>query len=139
MKRISEQIFFDDLDIELIHVIIRLFSTWLKIRGNVSLIDEDQMLSIYYEHLSKKEFENEKRELRFVFGSSFPEDRTIYINPRICKRNYSVLIETIIHELLHVKYPEKSESDIQKLESQYTGRYDYKHKNEEEIRCMYNG
>jgi hypothetical protein len=41
------------------------------------------------------------------------------------KRSYQALIETIIHELLHVKYPKAKESRIQHLEHNLTGRYDY--------------
>lgn len=116
---------FDDLDHELIDSLVRILSTMLQIKGKVIVADREQMISLYYSHLSKKEQEKELAELDYIFGSTFPEDRVMYLNPRLCKRSYQSLIETTIHELLHIKYPTYTEDQIQKLERSLTGRYDY--------------
>ena len=125
---------FDDLDRELIDTLLRTFCTMLKIERQVSFVDADQMRSMYFQHLTKVERDKESKELDVIFGSAYPEDRVIYLNPRLCKRNYQNLVDTIIHELLHIKYPDKKESEIQDLEREYSGRYDYKVKEGAELK-----
>ena len=55
-------------------------------------------------------------EVKDTFGMAMPDDRIIWLNPRLCKREYSVLVTTIVHELLHVKYPSMKENKILDLE-----------------------
>jgi hypothetical protein len=57
---------------------------------------------------------------------AMPDDRVIWLNPRLCKREYNVLVTTIIHELLHVKFPDMKEDKILDVEREMSGRYDYK-------------
>ena len=116
---------FDDLDRELIDSLVRILATLLVIEKSITVADKDQMLALYYVHLNKKEMAKEDADLDYIYGSAYPEDRVIYLNPRLLKRSYQALIETIIHELLHVKYPKAKESRIQHLEHNLTGRYDY--------------
>ena len=116
---------FDDLDRELIDCLVRILATLLDIKGQIAIADKKQMLSLYYIHLNKKEKKKEDDDLDYIYGSAYPEDRVIYLNPRLLKRSYQALIETIIHELLHVKYPKAKEAKIQQLEHKLTGRYDY--------------
>ena len=116
---------FDDLDRELIDSLVRILATLLGIKGAITIADKEQMLSLYYSHLNKKDLAKEDADMDYIFGSAFPEDRVMYLNPRLCKRSYQALIETIIHELLHGKYPTAKEDKIQSLERQLTGRYDY--------------
>lgn len=116
---------FDDLDRELIDSLVRILATLLDIKEQVTVADKKQMLQLYYIHLTKKELRKESADLDYIYGSAYPEDRVIYLNPRLLKRSYQALIETIIHELLHVKYPKAKESRIQHLEHTLTGRYDY--------------
>ena len=116
---------FDDLDRELNEALVRVISTLLGIKKPVIVADREQMAELYFIHLSKKERLKEVADLDYIFGSAYPQDRVIYLNPRLCKRSYQVLIETIVHELLHVKFPDYPEDKIQTLEREYTGRYDY--------------
>lgn len=116
---------FDDLDRELIDSLVRILATLLGIKESITVADKKQMLSLYYVHLPKSELRKESADLDYIYGSAYPEDRVIYLNPRLLKRSYQALIETIIHELLHVKYPKAKEAKIQQLEHQMTGRYDY--------------
>lgn len=116
---------FDDLDRELIDVLTRTFCTMLKIPRQVSFVDADQMRSMYFIGLNKKEREKESKDLDYIYGSAYPEDRIIFLNPRLCKRSYQNLVDTLVHELLHIKFPNKKESQIAELEREWTGRYDY--------------
>ena len=127
---------FDDLDLELIHTLIRSYSKILKINKPVSLVDKEQMASLFYFHMNKVEREKNVKELDYIFGSTYPDDRVVYLNPRLCKRNYQSLVDTLIHELLHIKYPEKTEEQILELERQYSGRYDYNIKNNADLKSM---
>ena len=56
------------------------------------------------------------------------------MNPRLCKRNYQTLVDTLIHELIHIKYPEKTEEQVLELEREYSGRYDYTIKKNEVLK-----
>ena len=116
---------FDDLDMELIQALVQVLSTLLGIKKRIMVADREQMGELYFIHMTKKERAKEINDLDYIFGSCYPQDRVIYLNPRLCKRSYQTLIETIIHELLHCKHPEYSEDKIQTLERELTGRYDY--------------
>ena len=107
---------FDDLDRELIDSLVRILATLLGVKDAITVADKKQMLSLYFIHLPKKELRKESADLDYVYGSAYPEDRIIYLNPRLLKRSYQALIETIIHELLHIKYPKAKESRIHKLQ-----------------------
>lgn len=117
---------FDDLDNELNEVLVRVFSAILEIKQRVSIIDIVQWAELYEDLTSKAKREKFVNSVKDVFGMAMPEDRLIWLNPRLCKREYNVLVVTIIHELLHVKYPDMKESGILDLERKYSGRYDYK-------------
>ena len=127
---------YDDLDLELIHTLIRSYSKILKINKPVSLVDKDLMASMFYFHMNKLEKEKNIKELDYIFGSTYPDDRVIYLNPRLCKRNYQTLVDTLIHELIHIKYPEKTEEQVLELEREYSGRYDYNIKNNADLKSM---
>ena len=125
---------FDDLDNELIATLIRSYSKILGINKPVSLVDKEQMASLFYFHMNKKEREKNVKELDYIFGSTYPDDRVVYLNPRLCKRNYQSLVDTLIHELLHIKHPEKTEEQILELERQYSGRFDYNIKKTDDLK-----
>ena len=116
---------FDDLDMELIEALIRTFSAIFQIKGNVVCLSQDQMMSIYFHHTTKAEKEKEIRDFGEIYGSCYAEDKTIFLNPKYTRRIYQSLVDTIIHELLHIKFPNKTEDQILNLERKYTGRYDY--------------
>ena len=120
---------FDDLDRELNEALVRVMSKYIGIDKPVIIADREQMAELYFIHMTKKEKAKEVADMDYIFGSSYPQDRVIYLNPRLCKRSYQTLIETIIHELLHVKFPDYPEDKIQTLEREYSGRYDYTVKN----------
>jgi predicted metal-dependent hydrolase len=107
-------------------VLVRILSALLKIKEKVAIIDIEQWTELYEDFTSKKKKDQFVNDIRDTFGMSMPEDRLIWLNPRLCKREYNVLITTIIHELLHVKYPTMKEERIQEMERNLTGRYDYK-------------
>jgi predicted metal-dependent hydrolase len=108
---------------------LRVFCTLLKIKQRVVVVDINQWAELY-EDISKKEKRMKfLRSVQDTFGMAMPEDRVIWLNPRFCKREYNVLCATIIHELLHVKYPNAKEDKILELERKYVGRYDYKRVN----------
>ena len=92
------------------------------------------MASMFYFHMNKLEKEKNIKELDYIFGSTYPDDRVIYLNPRLCKRNYQTLVDTLIHELIHIKYPEKTEEQVLELEREYSGRYDYTIKKNEVLK-----
>ena len=115
---------FDDTDFELINVLIRVFSTMLKINKNVVVFTKEQWLNIYESQSTKKEKLNVSTEMDYVFGQCDPEVGIIYLNPRLCRREFNVLVLTIVHELLHIRFPKKSEEYIQTMERRLTGRYD---------------
>jgi len=117
---------FDDLDNELNEVLIRVFSAILKIPLRVVVVDLVQWVEMYEDLSNKTERNKFMNEVKDTFGMAMPDDRIIWLNPRLCKREYSVLVTTIVHELLHVKYPSMKENKILDLERKYTGRYDYK-------------
>ena len=116
---------FDDLDMELIECLIRTFSAILEIKGNVVCLSKDQMMSIYFHHATKAEKKKEEDEFSEIYGSCYWEDKIIFLNPKYTRRIYQSLIDTIIHELLHIKFPKKTEDQILNLERKYTGRFDY--------------
>ena len=117
---------FDDLDNELNEVLVRVFSSMLKIKEKVVIVDLPQWAELYEDLETKKKREKFVIDCKDTYGMAMPEDRIIWLNPRLCKREYNVLITTIIHELLHVKYPMMKESKILDLERKMSGRYDYK-------------
>jgi len=117
---------FDDLDNELNEVLVRILSAMLGIAGKVVIIDLPQWAELYEDLDTVKKREFFINDAKDTFGMAMPEDRIIWLNPRLCKREYNVLITTIIHELLHVKFPTMKEDKIMDLERKYSGRYDYK-------------
>ena len=117
---------FDDLDNELNEVLVRVFSAILGIKNHVSMIDIAQWSELYEDVSTDKKRDKFVNSVKDVFGMAMPEDRLIWLNPRLCKREYNVLVVTIIHELLHVRFPELKESAVLDLERKYSGRYDYK-------------
>ena len=130
---------FDDLDNELNEVLIRVFCAMMKIEARVALIDIEQWAELYEDLDSKTKIKNFINEAKDTFGMAMPEDRIIWLNPRLCKREYNVLVTTIIHELLHIKFPSAKEEKILDLERKVSGRYDYKRvdkKNQGLKRCQ---
>jgi len=117
--------YFDDLDMELNETLIRIFSTMLKIKGNVVLFDKYQWADLIEDATTDAARKKIYTELSTLFGMADSELRVIYINPSYTKRTYGALASTILHELLHIKHPNKIEDDIYKLERDNTGRYDY--------------
>jgi len=121
-----EKMEFDDLDMELNESLIRVFSSIFKIKGNVVCLDDFQWCELM--DIPKTDSQRKKYigELFELYGRASEGNlNIIYLNPRFLKRNYSSLVETVIHELLHLKYPTKKEEEIYRLERQYAGRYDY--------------
>ena len=118
---------FDDLDVELIETLIRVFSTMMKIPENVVLLNRDQWACFIDVANTIPAKQKVFKELDGVFGKSLTMDKAhaIYLNPRLLKRQYPSLVSTIIHELLHIKFPLKSEDQISTLERESYGRYDY--------------
>lgn len=114
---------FDDLDMDLIYTMVKVFSSILKIKGTVCVVDRDQWISIFEKSKTRKK-KAIYEELDYVYGQCYPHAKVIYINPRLCKREWSVLISTILHELLHIKFPKKSEVWISELEGKMMGRFD---------------
>ena len=110
---------------ELIETLIRIFSTMLGIKENIVCLSKKQMLSLYSSGSTKLEKQKEEKELNEVFGSCYPDDACFNLNPKFTKRSYQTLCDTIVHELLHIKYPNKKESQILQLERDHTGRFDY--------------
>jgi len=130
---------FDDLDNELNEVLVRVLSAMLKIKERVALIDIVQWAELYEDVSTKSKKTKFIISVKDTFGMAMPEDRIIWINPRLCKREYNVLVTTIIHELLHVKFPNAKEDHVMDLERKYSGRYDYKRvdkKNEGLKKCQ---
>ena len=130
---------FDDLDNELNEVLIRVFCAMMKIEARVALIDIEQRAELYEDLDSKTKIKNFINEAIDTLGMAMPEDRIIWLNPRLCKREYNVLVTTIIHELLHIKFPSAKEEKILDLERKVSGRYDYKRvdkKNQGLKRCQ---
>ena len=117
---------FDDLDNELNDVLVRILSVMLGIKMKVVIVDLPQWVEMYEEVDTIKKREKFLNDVKDTFGMAMPEDRMIWLNPRLCKREYNVLITTMIHELLHVKFPTMKEDKIMDLERKYSGRYDYK-------------
>lgn len=122
MKRVSIE--FDDNDLELIYVIIRVFATILGIKGNVSIIDKKQWIELFEDVSTKKKKNEVENELDYVYGQCQPTSKIMYVNARLCKREWNVLISTILHEMLHMRFPSKSEAVISSLERELMGRYD---------------
>ena len=110
---------------ELIETLIRVFSSMLQIKENVVCLSKKQMLSLYSIGSTKLEKQKEEKELNDVFGSCYPADCCFYLNPKFTKRSYQTLCDTIVHELLHIKFPKKTEDQILNLEREHTGRFDY--------------
>jgi len=130
---------FDDLDNELNEVLMRVLCAMMKIAGRVALIDIEQWAELYEDLTNKTKTKKFVNEVKDTFGMAMPEDRIIWLNPRLCKREYNVLVTTIIHELLHIKYPTAKEDKILDLERKLSGRYDYKRvdkKNQGLKRCQ---
>jgi len=50
-----------------------------------------------------------------VWAECIKECGTIWINPHLATEPKVETVNTIYHECLHIKYPEKSESEIRKL------------------------
>jgi len=117
---------FDDLDNELNEVLIRVLCSIMKIKDKVAIIDLPQWVELYEDVKTVKKQTDFINSVKDTYGMAMPNDRIIWLNPRLCKREYNVLISTIIHELLHIKYPEMKEDKILDLEREMTGRYDYK-------------
>lgn len=117
---------FDDLDNELNEVLVRVFSAIMEIKHRVAVIDIAQWAELYEDVSTEKKRDKFANSVKDVFGMAMPEDRIIWLNPRLCKREYNVLVMTIIHELLHVRFPELKEDKIMDLERKYSGIYDYK-------------
>ena len=117
---------FDDLDNELNEVLVRMLCSIMKIKDKVVIIDLPQWAELYEDLRTKKGLRDFLNECKDTYGMAMPQDRMIWLSPRLCKREYNVLITTIIHELLHVKYPDMMEDKILDLEREMSGRYDYK-------------
>ncbi|MCH7590437.1 hypothetical protein IIB34_05305 [PVC group bacterium] len=124
---VKELLVFDDLDIELIETLIRVFSTIFKIKRNVVLLNRQQWAVLVENSFTKEKQNKVYKELDELFGKSITISggHAMYLNPRILKRQWAQLVATIIHELLHIRFPEKGEEAISILERSYIGRYDY--------------
>ena len=118
--------YFDDLDMELNETLIRVFSTIFKIKDTVVLLDKYQWADLIEGATTEPARKIIYKDLETLFGkSSDSQIRAIYLNPSYVKRTYQALVSTIIHELLHIKYPKKNEDEIYRMERDNTGRYDY--------------
>ena len=95
------------------------------ITDEIKKSDEIKTIDFFDEHRQELEKQKEEKELDDIYGSCYPEDACFYLNPKFTKRSYQTLCDTIVHELLHIKYPNKTEDQILQLERDHTGRYDY--------------
>ena len=64
-----------------------------------------------------KKIKVQERKLRYYYGYAYPDKSLVEINPNLKPRQY---LDTLIHELLHVMYPEDSESKISQNASTIT-------------------
>ena len=63
-------------------------------------------------------FPRDRKHMDITYGAT--NNGFIFLNFEIIK-THSDLIATIYHELLHMKYPKKSERQIRKLEKEFVG------------------
>lgn len=115
---------FDDSDVEIIETLIRVFSTFMGIKENVVYLDKEQWIEMLEGDLTKKQREKISHEMDYVYGQCNTDNRVIFLNPRMCKRQWAVLVSTIIHELLHIRFPDEEEETIRDMERAFSGRYD---------------
>ena len=126
MADVPDKVEFDDLDLELNEALIRCFSSAFKIKGNVVCLDDYQWCELMDNPKTDSQRKKYIGELFELYGrASEGSLNVIYLNPRFLKRNYNTLVETVVHEILHLKYPTKKEEEIYSLERQYTARFDY--------------
>jgi len=119
-----DQNVFDDGDWELIDSLIRVFSSMMHIEGHVVCLDDNQWKKTQTFDMTPKEKKDAEREIDTLFGQADTDSNTIWLNPRILKRSYDQLIDTIVHELLHIRFPRDSEELIMNKERKLIGRFD---------------
>jgi len=115
---------FDDGDWELIDALVRVFSSMFHIKGHVSVLDDTQWKISQTYDMTPKEKKDTEKEIDSLFGQASTENNTIWLNPRILKRSYDQLVDTIVHELLHIRFPNESEKQIMDKERKLIGRFD---------------
>jgi hypothetical protein len=59
----------------------------------------------------------QERRLRYYWGYAYPDKKLVEITPNLSDRQY---LDTLIHEILHVLYPEASETKISRHASTIT-------------------
>jgi Ran GTPase-activating protein (RanGAP) involved in mRNA processing and transport len=95
---------------EILQVEVFTWKTILGIRQNIVIItNENYWREMFDKHFSKK---------KLLLGGASTDYDYIFIN--VMKiHTYKEFLQTIVHELLHIRYPNKSESQIRKLEKRY--------------------
>ena len=64
-----------------------------------------------------KKIKVRERKLRYYYGYAYPDKSLVEITPNLKPRQY---LDTLIHEILHVMYPNDSESKISQNASTIT-------------------
>lgn len=95
---------------EILQVEVAAWSTALGIYQDVIIItDEAYWLKVFKPKVSKK---------RILLGGASSEYGYIFVNINKIS-TYKEFLQTIIHELLHIRYPKMPEQKIMRLEKQY--------------------
>jgi len=115
---------FDDGDWELIDALVRVFSSMFHIKGHVTVLDDTQWKNYMTNGETPAEKKKTEAEIDSLFGQADTETNSIWLNPRILKRSYDQLVDTIVHELLHIRFPKDSEEQIMNKERKLIGRFD---------------
>lgn len=126
---------FDDNDNELNEILIRTFSTIFGVKGSVVNLTKDQWIDLLEGPLTKTQKQKVSNDMDYIFGQCNTESKVIYINPRLCKRQWSTLVSTIIHEILHIRFPDDSEEKIMTMERLSIGRFDSVTLSNKEEKC----
>ena len=104
MKKVSNS------DIETHHAFLQLFLIFLKIK-------ERPVITYDYKHAKKHCVPPSKKEK--VDGLTSRYGTLIFIHPKIVRLTKLEQAELILHECLHVKYPDLSENDIREMTAKY--------------------
>lgn len=101
---------------DVINTSIRVFSKMLEIESDVTLLRWDNALA----YLKKQGYSKNEAvcELTMYYGQAFFEINSIFINPRLAS-TANVIMDTVFHELTHIKHPEWSEDKVEGFTNYY--------------------
>ena len=98
---------------DIVNTCIRVFSKFLDIDEQVTLLKWETVFN-YLRKVEKYSNDDAVLEMLMYFGQSFRKLHGIYINPRL-NSNVEDLMDTTFHELVHLKNPDWTESEVKTL------------------------